>query len=271
MRKAFLIFAFLNAAFLFAGYAEKVSLKSGSQIQGKIVEQTGRYIRIEVGGVPIKYYLEDIESIDGVKPEHSASPDKKATHSQEARKHYLKGEEYVSTAKFKEALTEFKAAIKIDPNFSDAYTATGFVYIMLQNFREAATHLEKALTINPADIKACENLGVIHFYSGNYDKAIHYYEKAIKIDPRLVSAHNSLGSVYILLGKSKESIEHYQKALDADPYNAATYFNLGDVYYRIGQSDKAREYILKSKRLYELDQNFEGLQQAEEALKALNQ
>ena len=46
-------------------YAEAIKLKSGKTIKGPVIERTEEYIRIEVQGVPIKFYLDEIKSIDG--------------------------------------------------------------------------------------------------------------------------------------------------------------------------------------------------------------
>ncbi len=46
-------------------FAETIVLKSGKTIEGKIVEKTDKSVKVDVEGIPITYYLEDIISIDG--------------------------------------------------------------------------------------------------------------------------------------------------------------------------------------------------------------
>ena len=48
-------------------FAETITLKSGKTYEGKILERTDEYIRIELYGIPVTYFLEDIESIDAEK------------------------------------------------------------------------------------------------------------------------------------------------------------------------------------------------------------
>ena len=48
-------------------YAEIIVLKSGKKIEGKIIEKTDEAIKIDFQGVPLTYYLNDIESINGNK------------------------------------------------------------------------------------------------------------------------------------------------------------------------------------------------------------
>jgi hypothetical protein len=59
----------LLATFLVFGntFAETVVLKSGKIVDGKIIEKTDKYIKIDLYGIPVTYYMDDIESIDGEK------------------------------------------------------------------------------------------------------------------------------------------------------------------------------------------------------------
>ena len=58
-------------------FAETVVLKSGKTLQGKIIEKTDKYIKIDIEnlGIPLTYFFDDIETIDGreaSKPAESA-------------------------------------------------------------------------------------------------------------------------------------------------------------------------------------------------------
>lgn len=44
-------------------FPETIILKSGNKIEGKIIERTDKYIKIDFEGVPLTYFPEDIESI----------------------------------------------------------------------------------------------------------------------------------------------------------------------------------------------------------------
>jgi hypothetical protein len=54
--------------------ASEVVLKSGQKIEGKIVEQTDKYVKIDPGvGIATKYYSDEIDTVDGQKLQVSAS------------------------------------------------------------------------------------------------------------------------------------------------------------------------------------------------------
>jgi len=65
MKKIVLLSLLLILPFSFC-YPQVIKLKSGKTIEAEIIERGGGYIKVDVVGVPITYYFEDIESIDGV-------------------------------------------------------------------------------------------------------------------------------------------------------------------------------------------------------------
>jgi len=46
-------------------FSATIQLKSGKTVEGKTIEKTDEYIKIEYYGIPLTYYFDEIESIDG--------------------------------------------------------------------------------------------------------------------------------------------------------------------------------------------------------------
>ncbi|MEW5897360.1 MAG: tetratricopeptide repeat protein [Nanoarchaeota archaeon] len=53
-------------------WAETIKLKSGKTVEGKITERTDEYIKVDIVGVPISIFTEEIEGIDGYDNEFKA-------------------------------------------------------------------------------------------------------------------------------------------------------------------------------------------------------
>ncbi len=76
-----LILFLVWASISFSLFAETIILKSGKTVEGKIIEKAKGKIKVDIGGIPITYYTEDIDSINGqsasafLGPEY-AGPDK---------------------------------------------------------------------------------------------------------------------------------------------------------------------------------------------------
>jgi len=48
-------------------FAETIVLKSGETVEGKLIEKTDKYIKIDFQGVPLTYFFDEVKSIDGAK------------------------------------------------------------------------------------------------------------------------------------------------------------------------------------------------------------
>jgi len=59
--KLFLVVFLLLPTWVFAS---EIILKSGQKIEGKIIEQTDKYVKIDFDGMHMTYYMDEIESID---------------------------------------------------------------------------------------------------------------------------------------------------------------------------------------------------------------
>jgi len=83
-------------------HAETIVLKSGKTLEGEIIAQTDDYIKVSFERVPLTYYLDDIESIDGQKT--AVSADSQTDSLRVGLNSFLKkGFEYASKGEFKEA------------------------------------------------------------------------------------------------------------------------------------------------------------------------
>lgn len=74
MKKYLLIILSLTLVFtliLSSSYAASIKLKNGQSVEGKILEKTNSYIKIDFYGVPLTYFLDQIDTIDG---EHVYAP-----------------------------------------------------------------------------------------------------------------------------------------------------------------------------------------------------
>lgn len=96
-----------------------------------------------------------------------------------------------------EAITEFKKAIEIDPEFIEAYNNLGYVYLKQKAYQEAIDAFSKALAKdnNYADLH--NNLGYVYFCMNKYGEAIRELNSAIEINNSYISAIFNLCLVYL--------------------------------------------------------------------------
>lgn len=123
----------------------------------------------------------------------------KSSKNKEAMDHFNKAEDFFAAQKYKEAIEEYKLAIKADPKFAKAYTYMGDAYDALDDKKEAVVNYKKAIELDPNDRQAHRFLGntleSLFNKTGdiNYlNEAIACYENALKVDPKYFSAQKDL-------------------------------------------------------------------------------
>jgi tetratricopeptide (TPR) repeat protein len=136
-----------------------------------------------------------------------------------------------------------KEAIKLKPDYSDAYNYLGFVYFGQGKVDEAIKYYHKALDnelyLSPQD--AHMNLGIAYLSLKEYRKAILHLEEAIRLVPDFSAAYNNLGKAYEGLGQYDKARFNYEKAVEFNPQYADAYLNLGKLLYRSAERKKAIE------------------------------
>jgi tetratricopeptide (TPR) repeat protein len=74
-------------------------------------------------------------------------------------------------------------ALKLDENLPEAYAALGAVDLYSNNLKDAKTNLKRAIQINPSCAFAHERLAWVYMFSNNIDQSFSEMEKTIELDP----------------------------------------------------------------------------------------
>ena len=126
-----------------------------------------------------------------------------------------------SLGNLEKAVEDFKKAVSINPDFSEAYNNMGTTLKNQDKLEEAITAYEKAISLRPNYAQAFYNLGIILLDLNKLKEAEIYTLKAIEINPNFADFYYNLGAIYQKHQKLEESITAYEKALSLDPYNSA--------------------------------------------------
>ena len=178
---------------------------------------------------------------------------------------WLKGSYHLKRKDFddvKKALYFFKHAIKIDPNYAEAYAFLGEAYIhaasynMLPNQEGndlARNAAEKAIELNVENAKAHMVLAFIKLYSDwNWDAAIKEYDLAIKYG---LSDQNDFITYYYIFIKEdfERAIQVAKSVTETDPLDVHTHWQLGLTYYFARRFETS---IAAFSKALEIDSNF---------------
>ena len=141
----------------------------------------------------------------------------------------------------KKARDYFNAALKIDPNYSLAYTGLSLSYFNFwscllwdrwdESMKGAHKFALKAIELDPNDYTALGILGRTYVYKGDYDQAEHCLRKSLRMNPN--DASNLLRTSFslMLLGYANEAVNLYHRAIEINPFHKDVYFAYGSNYY----------------------------------------
>jgi pentatricopeptide repeat protein len=162
---------------------------------------------------------------------------------------------YYQAEKYEECVDAATDAIKIKPNFAEAYNNIGSAYNVLKKWDDAIIAFEKALQINPNfelaknnllvaqkgknDLNSIQkialekpssdnyiNLSLLYYNQGLYEKSIEACKKAIDLKPDNANAYNNIAAAYCKLKQWDKAIDACNKALQIDPTHQLAAGNL---------------------------------------------
>jgi tetratricopeptide (TPR) repeat protein len=110
--------------------------------------------------------------------------------------HYILGVACGEMNFFADAASCFPQAIKLKPDYVDAWNNLGWAYSKLGKFADAAAVFEQLIKFTPRDAQVWSNLGGARAGQGREADAIAAYQKANQLKPDYADAHFNLGVAY---------------------------------------------------------------------------
>jgi tetratricopeptide (TPR) repeat protein len=157
----------------------------------------------------------------------SDSPSESSTHSDydnvvddttEFQKHdlYKKGIDLMANEKLADAVRSFELAIRIDPNYVDAWIKKGYALFHLSEYPIAISSYDRALEIDINNSEAWNLKGLAYYKMKNYDQAIRSCEKAIDIDPNDAMSWYNKACYLTLVGRVNEGMDALKRSIEID-------------------------------------------------------
>jgi class 3 adenylate cyclase/Flp pilus assembly protein TadD len=152
---------------------------------------------------------------------------------------------------FPKAITLYKRAIELDPNFAHAYASLAACYLNLGDSELAAQYEKKAYDLRDR-VSEREKLGIEADYyrevTGNLQKAAEIYELRQQTYPREARAVGNLGILYGMMGQYDRALPAMKKSVELDPTSALSYANLASTYIALNHFDEARSTVEEARK-----------------------
>ncbi|MFO7556685.1 MAG: tetratricopeptide repeat protein, partial [Desulfobacterales bacterium] len=100
----------------------------------------------------------------------------------------------------------------------------------------------------------------------SFDLARQESLRVLEIAPRNYQAKLILGNAFMLQKNFEKAKEAFESLIQLEPENPTGYFHLGLAYHKEGDEDRARTEL---KKALDLDQNFDGADEARQILSKL--
>lgn len=201
---------------------------------------------------------------------------------------YNKGKQLTNQGKFAESIDQFNQAIKIKPDYFEAWWMKAYslsclqrydealmaydktldltpefgyawyfkskIYRKINQFELALQALEKTVELTPNHPSAWFDLGEIYLNQEDYQKALKYYSQHLEIEnnSKFYQAWYQKGIVLEHLGNLKEAIHCFEKASHLQPDNISLWYKQAVLLY---ENQQYQESILVCNQGIEVDNN----------------
>lgn len=108
-----------------------------------------------------------------------------------ASDHFHQGVTKRHLGQYSAAINEFSAAIRLKPNFAEAYGNRGLAKYYLGQYENAIADYENAIRLKPDYVFAYNNRGLAKHALGQYEAAIASYDNAIQLRPNYALAYRN--------------------------------------------------------------------------------
>jgi adenylate cyclase len=186
------------------------------------------------------------------------------TRNLEAYDNYLRAEEegyYVAdTARYRKTLGFYKNAIKLDPEFADAYAgyARALVEVLRQGYDDllggavarkgAYDAASRALQLDPQNARALAVLAILQMLDSRHNEAIESARQAVTFSPNNTEAQINLGLVLAYAGQPQEAVKAVESALRLNPKSEpGVHLLAGVVFYFDRQYERAIALLEKAR------------------------
>ncbi|HWX91087.1 MAG TPA: tetratricopeptide repeat protein [Terriglobales bacterium] len=186
------------------------------------------------GGV-LKLAIEQYEQIIKIEPDNVDD-------------HLLLGRLYRLNNDLTKAETEFKIAVRLQPDSEEAVTTLAYLY----NEEGDATRAVQVLSSVPdagRSAKMYSALGYTYEQQKQYKEAINSYRRAIELDRDNLDAIRGLAENLMNDGQTEAALEQYKIIADANPEDAQTYLHMAEIYRKSGKYDLALENLKKAETM----------------------
>ncbi|MBI1917418.1 MAG: tetratricopeptide repeat protein, partial [Planctomycetes bacterium] len=153
--------------------------------------------------------------------------------------HCKQGDAYFEQRRFREAVTAYSAALKLDADLPAAYEKRSRAYAALGKYPKALADAAELIRRFPSSPAGYIRQAELRLDMGDLDKATRDFGKAIQLDPRCVAGYVGRGRAHTAKQVFELALADFDAALRLDPACAEAYFQRADCRFEQDENDAA--------------------------------
>jgi tetratricopeptide (TPR) repeat protein/class 3 adenylate cyclase len=159
--------------------------------------------------------------------------------SPEAKVAYDQGMLLIDQEKAADAVQRFDDAIRVAPNYVDAYVGRAEARRTLLQYDLSMADCNKVIQLKADDPRGYNCRGFARQLLKQFDAALPDFNQAIQLNPNFAIAYEHRGTTYTLLRQYDHAVEDYSSALRLAPRNPLFYLRRGEAYNNLKDYHKA--------------------------------
>jgi superkiller protein 3 len=161
---------------------------------------------------------------------------------------FAEGNKLFDDNKIDLAIDAYEQAVKLNPEFAEAYFKLGISYQIREKENEKAA-LDDA-NVEPTPEGSKEKVRTKASEKA-FEKAVAAYKKLIENDPKNADAHFNLGRSYDKLNEDKDALKELREAVELKPDSSEYQTELGKILIKLAQYYEAVRVLKKALELDE--------------------
>ena len=128
-----------------------------------------------------------------------------AAYPNDERAHFNLGGYYFGQQDYAQAISHYRKATELAPDYSTAYNILGYAYRQNEAYSDAENAFKKYIELIPNDPNPYDSYAELLLKMGRFDEAITQYKKALSIEPSFLNSHFGIAAALAYQGKASEA------------------------------------------------------------------
>lgn len=163
------------------------------------------------------------------------------------RAHNVLGIGYYYSLKFDEALREYQEAVRLKPDYIEAYYNMGLALKEKKQYAESLNMFLKVLSISAFNAdqyaKAYNEIGINYAEMGEPDQAVKAFASSVKFDPESIEYRNNYAFALKVKGNLDDALREFQTVVQLDPRNDYAINAVTEIKFEIVKSREKQQHI----------------------------